>query len=674
MEPSTQRKSVDYSALEGPRSPLGTSPPKESVFPLSPAIQRPPKMVLKRSSSGRHYPIPPNLVTTNTTTKPTPPGALSPTTPSNPHMNRLKSPGPVVTISPTTAARSIFSFDGKLPSPTVPGGGLFTEESATSPDAPPPPPPPTPASASGLRVSTFTPLKVNTVQQDGPTDPDSPSVLTPISRIFHSLAADATAPIMPSANTNNNSAPKSPTMLTPVSRIFNSLNNPDLMDTTVDYVLGNFMDTINDIAAENGTMQQQQQIISIQRMLSSGSNSGSVGDVSGLNGSGVVDIFVGSSGMGGTNVAQDFSEYLANAIYDIPGAVGSFDAFHSQQQQQQDQMFPDGYGVYGYPGHMYTSPFAQQQFQSIYSTSPRDYQSIQSPPQIHVSPATPQSYPHPQHQQSQEPSLHLGKPITNLTSSTSTYPQNKSITSFLINKITNQNKPTISSPLTSLQPDSPHSSVDGLSPPTPQQLRSLPPSLASSGPSTESAASFMDSQNPYLGNRANSTASLHPYRPPGPRSPLSYVPQSHHESLPYSEGHQHQLPPRKQSAPSSTSASSHQPPLVLKCHVADCKKSFKLQDSLTAHMIAAHGLTPPGSSHPVKRFGSGESTDSATTSSPIDNGAVSTGGLVSADPHQDSAASSSGPKLALKCDKCDQTFSRSHGKVSSIKIVHPYDC
>ncbi|KAJ3285474.1 hypothetical protein HDU79_007318 [Rhizoclosmatium sp. JEL0117] len=555
--------------MASPGSLLSDTLPEIQLRPPSPVPPptRPMKMAVKRSASGRHYPIPPNLITN------------AEKVPENRDVMLLKSPAPPGSaISPTTAARSIFSFDGTLPNRnhvvTVSGTPPITNF-----NIPPP----------GLRISTA-PLVTN----GDSSQPDSSSTLTPISRIFASLAetnstTSAKKPAPPSINTNLtlSTAPQSPTMLTPVSRLLNSLNNPDqIADPAVDYVLGTFMDTINNIHDKPSSSN----IPVLDRSLSTPAT------------------------------ASDFTSMLTSSVSNMEGAIGSFDAFHSllEKQQQQFQQEEPQFQFVNMFGQIVTpsSSYQQQQFSRPYT-----------PPIQHTQ-------------------------ISRLSAT----------------------KPQVPSPLTSVtHPESPYSGES--SPPTPHNIRlnSTPsePSTTIHRPHSKLSilTSSTNSLTPptTLHNPASQTSPKPPPFWPAPRKSTSNQLTASALSTSHTTQNQQQPPlhPHHGTPAATTGSQQH----TIRCPITDCKKSFKLQDSLTSHMIAAHNMSVPGvvsTSGSLGLPGLVQAGGGATLVAFVaevhgqrveqvgSSGGGGGGGGIPGVP----------PKLALKCNHpgCDQTFSRSHGE------------
>ncbi|ORY45487.1 hypothetical protein BCR33DRAFT_784273 [Rhizoclosmatium globosum] len=375
--------------------------------------------------------------------------------PENRDVMLLKSPAPPGSaISPTTAARSIFSFDGTLPNRnhvvTVSGTPPITNFNIPPPDC--------------------ESLQPHSLQM---------AIANIASLAETNSTTSAKKPAPPSINTNLtlSTAPQSPT----------------IADPAVDYVLGTFMDTINNIHDKPSSSN----IPVLDRSLSTPAT------------------------------ASDFTSMLTSSVSNMEGAIGSFDAFHSllekqQQQFQQEEpqfQFVNMFGQIVTPSSSYQQ---QQQFSRPYT-----------PPIQHTQ-------------------------ISRLSAT----------------------KPQVPSPLTSVtHPESPYSGES--SPPTPHNIRlnSTPsePSTTIHRPHSKLSISTSSTNSPTppttLHNPASQTSPKPPPFWPAPRKSTS-----------------NQLTASALST-SHTTQNQQQPPL----HPHhDCKKSFKLQDSLTSHMIAAHNMSVPG--------------------------------------------------------------------------------
>ncbi|KAJ3074174.1 hypothetical protein HDU98_011926 [Podochytrium sp. JEL0797] len=526
-----------------------------------------PKMVVKRSLSGRHYPIRGDLLS----------GSV-----------------PVAPISPTTAARSIFSFDGCLPSPTVPGGAshFFSTSPGNRGGVPV-------VSMNGggplglLRTNITTLPYAGTLGAGGSTKKDELDCLTPISRMLQSLNDVSSDPVA--------APPLSLMAEPPVANTAAGVGGPaTVVDTTVDLVLGNFLDTIQEIAGKQRRMSMPFGARDSRPAGGGGGGGGAVG--------GKLDLLSGLLNGGLDDVVS--------AAGEIPGAVGSFGAFHlsvesqmqqmqqqleQQRQQQQFEQGLQGMQIFGQPQQM---QFLQQFFP--------EYPQLQSPAQLPLSrmPSyhTPISPPNPP------------QTVSNLASS-SAKPH------FLTSKLS---RPNVSSPLTVLSATKspvPNSEFGIPSPPSPTNLKNSGPSSMQYNPRSD-----------------NSNAMYLQYPPPPMSAPFSN-------------------PPPFSPMVSSSDATIIKHSNLQRCPYGDCKKSFKLADSLSAHMVAAHGLAP-AVAMAVKNGGSGgERSEGEGEGEGVEQ-------------RSEDGGATDAPKLALKCNMCDQTFSRSHALYAlkaDVKIASSLD-
>ncbi|KAJ3389166.1 hypothetical protein HDU80_011540, partial [Chytriomyces hyalinus] len=424
-------------------------------------------------------------------------GAAATAAAQNPIVAFLKSPKPPMAalISPTTAARTVFSFDGTLPSPSLPGGkSHFITVSGANQNA-------LIENQMHQHYHQHHEQQFQQLQQQGhhlaaiPVVPNpgltiatsrgsrivgapiqNSALLTPVSRLIQSLNNGKPDGVELSGAT----VPQP--LFTPVTRMLNSLAAPaaDMVDTTVDYVVGNFMDTINTltesassapasskvlsattIEAQDALLAHQpfQPIItpqSSQLTTSTTATSSSAIDYNNLFAAPI---------SAHTSSASAFSEYLASSIYDMDPGITSFDAFHDLLEKQ--NLEAQLYNQY----NLYQQHHQKQQSMQV------PHESIDMA-QSDLRKTEPQfKQPHPFNPPSQQHSDHEDHARGQQRQSLQQAPPKLST---LLSKVARQgsehlHRPAISSPLTLLvPPDSPLSATEVTSPTASFQIRSSP--------------------------------------------------------------------------------------------------------------------------------------------------------------------------------------------------------
>ncbi|KAJ3088617.1 Zinc finger and BTB domain-containing protein 8A [Physocladia obscura] len=470
-------------------------------------------------------------------------------------------------------------------------------------------------------------------------DPNSPAVVTPISKLLTSLLDSPASLSMPATATAaalNNST----------NSFFDDVSL-DLVDPAVDLVKGNFFWTLETVGRHAAASSAQMPRI-LPNFTTMSNASADDDNKNGL----------------GSKRAQDFTNMLIETVNQIDGSVTGFEAFHNMQEQQQQQQQQQQqhqnyfhhqqqkqnfnsvrYQISNFEHSTQIQPLIQQlSQQQPYQQNQQQQQRYQQQ-QLQLQHQQFQQQPQHQHQQhqrqhqlqqqqqqqQQQPQYHLqSRPLSGV---------------FLFKQLarTTTTKPTISSPLVAN---------------TSRGSSYIAPSPSATSVVANSPQNFTDYQQQQEPNQDDSS-----------RQDAS-IPAANSDGTDAINS-RHFLPKTRSSSTGGGGVGSNNVklgPESLRCRVQECRKAFKRHDTLMSHMKVAHkieicsierdenggGVGSGGSGSIVcvcgAVFGDGDALDTH----------IKRTGHVFGDRGGGEGDEDVDVKLALKCPNCDQTFSRNH--------------